>query len=62
MALSTLSVFILLCCRATLVLDLDETLVHCCVEEIPDPDHTFKVRFNDEVPYSYTHLSTYTTP
>ncbi|KAG5179817.1 HAD-like domain-containing protein [Tribonema minus] len=34
--------------RATLVLDLDETLVHCTVEPIPNADHVFSVRFNDE--------------
>mmetsp|Transcript_4223 Transcript_4223/g.4647 ORF Transcript_4223/g.4647 Transcript_4223/m.4647 type:complete len:374 (+) Transcript_4223:280-1401(+) len=31
---------------ATLVLDLDETLVHCTVEPIPKPDLIFPVEFN----------------
>jgi hypothetical protein len=31
------------------VLDLDETLVHCTVEPIQNPDHMFRVRFNEEV-------------
>jgi len=30
----------------TLVLDLDETLVHCTVEPVPDPDVVFPVDFN----------------
>lgn len=30
----------------TLVLDLDETLVHCTVEPVPDPDMVFPVEFN----------------
>src|SRR3546814_10924285 len=30
----------------TLVLDLDETLVHCAVESIPNPDIEFDVNFN----------------
>jgi hypothetical protein len=30
----------------TLVLDLDETLVHCAVEPIPNPDVEFDVNFN----------------
>lgn len=32
----------------TLVLDLDETLVHCTVDPIDDPDHRFEVHFNGE--------------
>ena len=32
--------------RRTLVLDLDETLVHCAVDPISKPDLTFPVRFN----------------
>lgn len=32
--------------RYTLVLDLDETLVHCSVEPIGQPDLTFPVTFN----------------
>ena len=32
--------------RYTLVLDLDETLVHCSVESIGQPDLTFPVTFN----------------
>jgi NLI interacting factor-like phosphatase len=31
----------------TLALDLDETLVHCSIEPIPNPDHIFPVSFND---------------
>ncbi|CAM9482288.1 unnamed protein product [Chrysoparadoxa australica] len=34
--------------RKTLVLDLDETLVHCTVEPVQDPDHVFAVNFNNE--------------
>ncbi len=30
-------------CRPTLVLDLDETLVHCTVEPVPKPDLIFPV-------------------
>lgn len=32
----------------TLVLDLDETLVHCTVDPIVNPDHSFDVHFNGE--------------
>jgi Dullard-like phosphatase family protein len=32
--------------EVNLVLDLDETLVHCSVDPIPDPDVTFPVTFN----------------
>lgn len=32
----------------TLVLDLDETLVHCTTSPIPNPDLTFSVEFNGE--------------
>eukprot|EP00752_Nemacystus_decipiens_P010799 g9606.t1 len=32
----------------TLVLDLDETLVHCTVDPIVNPDHRFEVHFNGE--------------
>ncbi|CAM9218677.1 unnamed protein product, partial [Ascophyllum nodosum] len=32
----------------TLVLDLDETLVHCTVDPIKNPDHRFQVHFNGE--------------
>lgn len=32
--------------KPTLVLDLDETLVHCTVVPIPNPDMTFPVTFN----------------
>jgi len=35
--------------QVCLVLDLDETLVHCTVEPVPDPDYVFDVTFNDEV-------------
>ncbi|CAM9826076.1 unnamed protein product [Phaeothamnion confervicola] len=34
--------------RVTLVLDLDETLVHCTVDPVENPDHVFCIRFNDE--------------
>jgi len=34
--------------KKTLVLDLDETLVHCTVEPIEHPDHCFNVHFNGE--------------
>ena len=32
--------------RQTLTLDLDETLVHCSIEQIPNPDIVFPVSFN----------------
>lgn len=31
--------------RGTLVLDLDETLVHCCTSPLPEPDTIFSVKF-----------------
>jgi TFIIF-interacting CTD phosphatase-like protein len=33
--------------KISLVLDLDETLVHCTIEPIPNPDFVFPVTFND---------------
>ena len=33
--------------KATLVLDLDETLVHCSTVELASPDHVFDVQAND---------------
>jgi hypothetical protein len=33
----------------TLVLDLDETLVHSSLEVVPCPDFTFPVHFNNQV-------------
>ena len=33
--------------KIALVLDLDETLVHCTIEPIPNPDFVFPVTFND---------------
>ena len=33
--------------KLTLTLDLDETLVHCTVDPVPNPDHVFDVIFNE---------------
>lgn len=33
--------------KLTLTLDLDETLVHCTVDPVPNPDHIFNVVFNE---------------
>lgn len=33
--------------KMSLILDLDETLVHCTVDPIPNPDFVFPVTFND---------------
>lgn len=33
----------------TLALDLDETLVHCSIEPISNPDHIFPVSFNEQL-------------
>lgn len=33
--------------KLSLVLDLDETLVHCTIDPIPNPDFVFPVTFND---------------
>ena len=35
--------------KRTLVLDLDETLVHCTVKPVPNPDLVFSVTFNGSV-------------
>jgi CTD small phosphatase-like protein 2 len=32
--------------KKTLVLDLDETLVHCSIDRVPNPDHVFPVQYN----------------
>jgi CTD small phosphatase-like protein 2 len=37
------------CPQKTLVLDLDETLVHSSLEVVPCPDFTFPVHFNNQV-------------
>jgi len=34
--------------KATLVLDLDETLVHCTIDPIPNPDYAFDVVCNQQ--------------
>lgn len=43
----------------TLVLDLDETLVHCTVEPIPKPDLIFPVEFNGNVYQVYVRKRPY---
>lgn len=43
----------------TLVLDLDETLVHCTVAPIPDPDLIFPVLFNGTVHQVYVRKRPY---
>jgi CTD small phosphatase-like protein 2 len=35
--------------KVTLVLDLDETLVHSEMKPIPNPDHTFRIRLNQNL-------------
>eukprot|EP01038_Epipyxis_sp_PR26KG_P004847 gene4847-6794_t len=45
--------------RPTLVLDLDETLVHCTVEPIPKPDLIFPVSFNGSVYQVYVRKRPY---
>lgn len=35
--------------KISLVLDLDETLVHCSIQPIPNPDLTFRVPFNGQM-------------
>ena len=37
------------CKLKTLVLDLDETLVHSSLEHAANPDFSFDVRFNNQV-------------
>lgn len=45
--------------KITLVLDLDETLVHCTVEPIPNPDLVFPVAFNGTVYQVYVRKRPY---
>merc|ERR1712224_303876 len=35
--------------KPTLVLDLDETLVHCCTDPLPNPDVIFDVNFSGKL-------------
>lgn len=45
--------------KITLALDLDETLVHCTVEPIPNPDIVFEVQFNDALYQVYVRKRPY---
>jgi CTD small phosphatase-like protein 2 len=45
--------------KITLALDLDETLVHCCVTPIDDPELTFTVNFNNAVYSVYVRTRPY---